>query len=103
MYLIPLFLWNLGFWVRFVKFRQTNPNPARKGYLLLGIPISQSPVDVSGAFIQIAAYLVLIEAFLLSLFVQDRVWRAAIVCLLAWISFWVALWIAKVIIRKYDE
>lgn len=102
MYLIPLFLWNVGFWTRFVKFRETIPRPITKGHIILGVPINRSQTDMSGALLQIAAYFIAIEAFILGIFVQDRVWRAAIVCLLAWPSLWVALWVVKFIVRKYD-
>lgn len=102
MYLIPLVLWNIGFWARFVEYQHTIPKPTRKGYILLGLPINRSQVDMSGALLQIAAYLASIEASVLSTFIQERVWRAGIVSLLVWPSLLIALWIVKMIIRKYD-
>ncbi len=102
MYLIPLVFWNLGFWTRLVRFRKTTPKSTPKGwwYTFLGIPLNRSRIDRNGATCQIAAYLLVIVAPIVGLFVQDRGWQVGLLCLLAAPFLWAALGIVNLMLRR---
>lgn len=99
---VPLLFWNLGFWIRFVEHKKVCLKREEKVKILLGIPINQAPNDVTGTMLQITAYLVLAEGYILNVFVQDQVFRAAIYFLLMGPSIFLALWMVKLIVHKLN-
>jgi hypothetical protein len=66
--------------MRLVRFRKTTPKSTPKGwwYTFLGIPLNRSRIDRNGATCQIAAYLLVIVAPIVGLFVQDRGWQVGL-------------------------
>lgn len=49
-YVIPLIVWNLGFWVRFTQ-RRVNLEPRERAALLAGIPLDRVPPELGGAML----------------------------------------------------
>ncbi len=99
-YFGPLLFWNLGFWSRFIGFKEVKLPAKDKIQVMLGIPLTRMRTDMTGAMLQIAAYLIAVEAAVLSLLIQNRVWLAGIYFALFWPSIWLALEIVKLLVRK---
>ena len=96
LYFTAFLIWNLGFWVRVKRwFGGIKMGIREKICILVGVPISQIPVEIAGVMFQIAAYLLSIGAYILSVFAQDRALRAGIFALLLWPSFLGGLKLAR--------
>lgn len=101
MWLLVILMWGLGFCSRVVTWHgRVQLKTREKMYLVFGVPISRDFGDLAGSVAQINAYLVVVSANILFMFIQDQVLWGGVVGLLALPSIWIALGIVRLLARK---